>query len=1305
MFKRVIKFLFGVAWYAFAGITLFAAIAVTVVRLMLPGISEYREEIQQWVSRYMEQPVEIESINANWQGWRPQLDLQQISLLEKNGTGHIARFQRAHISIDPISSLLRKELVPGSLTISGLQLSLMHNPDGSITVKGFDEADVSKRTAGSSGLGAWLQRQQQLTIEQARVTWVDLQTMKEPLAFSNVSLQLRSAGKRLQLEGSAQLPRYMGNRLDFALDADGDLLTPEWSGELYVEGHGIHPGPWLRDIARIGVDMAHGEMDLKVWTTWSDGTLTRIDGQFATGPFDLLIDGAGMSLTEAKAELTALRTASRGWRIDVNRLWVTTPEGPWPDDEIHLQTTPMPWAGGYHLTGSIRFLKLGDIAPLLANSSGLSATIRHYLTKSAPRGELHNVQFDYRPDRLFDERLFLKMSFNDLIAGPDAGVPGISGLRGSISGTLGTGVLLLDRDPVEIQFPTWFEMPFWLNWLEGAISWTHDDDGWTLTSDTLAMRNNDMSAKLRGRLAWSGANPAPTADLVVTIEDGRLEHISRYLPKTVPDADKDWVKGAVLAGRITEGVGVWRGALNEFPFSQGQGRFQVRATIRDGVLDYATGWPQLSAIEAAIAIEGWNLTVDVTHAMVLNSEIVSAHGGIADVSAPDKVFKGQSTIKAAAADVRRFILESPLASQAIGRQVTSMDFDGTITIDLAMETPLMDEGSYAVQGQVQLAGNAVHSNRLGATFTDIEGQLEFTETRLDAKGLEGKLFDRPVHFDISTDYVEENASSELLVSGTADPAFLADQLRRFDPTLALLDERWIDGDTKWQAEITLPTDCCNAQTPGQVRLTSQLEGMTVHLPAPLGKATDEETDLTILTQIGDSTQNRFTFRYGANLSGVLELHPEPVAAAMNRIGLHLGPGTPRLPDRPGLAIDGQLPELAVSPWLDLLQANERNRGASMPYPPEAVNVDVAIARLEVLDQWLNSAKLKIAHDERGWIASIVAAEASGSITVPAAGLAAPVHAEFEKLTLATVTPPDATTRTDPRRLPALTVHCKALTYGSVELGETRLRATPVSDGLRLDELAFISPGLNILGQGDWLVVDEVQRSHVDITVEADDLGKLLNRFGYNVTSIEGGAAQLDIDASWQGAPRDFSLATMNGTLHMNVGKGRFLDIQQGVGRIFGLLSFQTLARRLSLDFDDMYQKGFPFDRIEGTFDFENGNAYTNDFVMEGPSARMGVTGRTGLIAQDYNQTVTVTPAFASSLPVASALFGPVGVGVGAAILVVGQMFKSLPDQLDNVLSHQYIITGSWDNPTVERVNAKNHEAASAPSRFIDGVNQ
>ena len=92
--------------------------------------------------------------------------------------------------------------------------------------------------------------------------------------------------------------------------------------------------------------------------------------------------------------------------------------------------------------------------------------------------------------------------------------------------------------------------------------------------------------------------------------------------------------------------------------------------------------------------------------------------------------------------------------------------------------------------------------------------------------------------------------------------------------------------------------------------------------------------------------------------------------------------------------------------------------------------------------------------------------------------------------------------------------------------------------------------------------------------------------------------------------------------------------------------------------------------------------------MVGPSGNIMISGRTGLVTEDYDQIATVIPKVSDSLPVASALFCTVGVGVGAVLFVAGELFESIPTNIDKILTQQYSIKGSWEDPEINKINSE-----------------
>jgi uncharacterized protein YhdP len=180
----------------------------------------------------------------------------------------------------------------------------------------------------------------------------------------------------------------------------------------------------------------------------------------------------------------------------------------------------------------------------------------------------------------------------------------------------------------------------------------------------------------------------------------------------------------------------------------------------------------------------------------------------------------------------------------------------------------------------------------------------------------------------------------------------------------------------------------------------------------------------------------------------------------------------------------------------------------------------------------------------------------------------------------------------------------------------------------------------------------------------------------------------------------FSPEHADGKVRLSIKDGQLVDVEPGAtGRVLGLLSVSSLPRRLTLDFSDLFADGFSFDTINGSFLVDSGNAYTNDLVVDGPAARIGISGRVGLADKDYDQLVSVTPYIKSGLSLAGALAG--GPAVGAVMIVAETLLKDKLEPLNKLARKQYTVTGPWTDPVVTKLGAAETGKGAATPEFGD----
>jgi uncharacterized protein YhdP len=74
-----------------------------------------------------------------------------------------------------------------------------------------------------------------------------------------------------------------------------------------------------------------------------------------------------------------------------------------------------------------------------------------------------------------------------------------------------------------------------------------------------------------------------------------------------------------------------------------------------------------------------------------------------------------------------------------------------------------------------------------------------------------------------------------------------------------------------------------------------------------------------------------------------------------------------------------------------------------------------------------------------------------------------------------------------------------------------------------------------------------------------------------------------------------------------------------------VLSLQALPRRLTLDFRDVFSKGFAFDFLRGDITVDKGLANTNNLQMKGVNAAVLMEGSADIAKETQDLKVIVVP--------------------------------------------------------------------------------
>jgi len=173
---------------------------------------------------------------------------------------------------------------------------------------------------------------------------------------------------------------------------------------------------------------------------------------------------------------------------------------------------------------------------------------------------------------------------------------------------------------------------------------------------------------------------------------------------------------------------------------------------------------------------------------------------------------------------------------------------------------------------------------------------------------------------------------------------------------------------------------------------------------------------------------------------------------------------------------------------------------------------------------------------------------------------------------------------------------------------------------------------------------------------------------------------MDVDGRWPGSPAWLATKRFSGSLDASLNKGQFVEVEGSAQalRVFGLLNFNSIGRRLRLDFSDLFGKGLSYDRVKGLLVASNGVYVTREpILMTGPSSNLELNGTLDLVGDQVDAKLLVTLPLTNNLPIAALIVGAPAIG-GALFLID----KLIGDRVARFASVKYTVKGPWKEPKI-----------------------
>ncbi len=1323
---------------------LLGASLLTLRYAVLPNAQQFVPWLEQASSRALGLPVHIGSVQSRWQGLLPTLTLRDLVIDDAHDRPAL---RLASVQALPSwKSLPRMQLSFEQLAIRGADLHITREDADHLDIGGI-RIDL-RATAGGAGqrFADWLFSQDQVLVQDSDITWVDKTHDALPLHLRHVQLDLRNTLLRHRAALQAQAPGAGGKLLQLRADMHQPWFDrhpgnfAEWHGQLWADLPRVdldQLSHWVKLPAQLGGGSGALRAWLQVGRDYKPQSLTVVA---ALGELVAQLDPAlpPLQLRSLSGRLQ-WRRLTHGWQLDLAGLRVTDSDG------LLLAPPQLQWsqqqAPGAPQRGS---LSVGpfDLQALdaFARHVPLPAVWRARLLALQPHGHVDHVSLNWQGAwggaQALPARYSLQASFSGLgwnspappphttqaaadalrQAGLPSELPGIDGLDLTLDANQDGGNARLRMGSGSVALPTLFEDPrLPVQALDARLSWSRGGNGqWDLQGSRIQLDTPDASGTVNLHYTTQADGPG-LLDLDAHLTRADARAVPRYLPLTLDHATRDYLRSAIAGGSSSDVRFVVRGPLARFPFEQpGSGVFRVDARIRDGVFnavprqllpkgrqatsaDVAANavWPEFRDIDGSVTFTSRGISARGITARVGSASLQGVQLQLADYRRP--VLEARGEVRAQAGEALRYLRHSPLDA-ALAHALTRSSASGPLRLDLALTLPLQHLADARVRGRLQFLGDHVEYLPALPPLDGVRGQVDFTQQgfrmSLDADAFAGAALQL-------RGGLAPGKGLSLQAQGQAAMASLRElpQMRAWRPLLARLHG---------SSAFTVSVDAAPGQANPRVELRSRLDGLGIDLPPPLGKAAQASEALRVSVDSAGAPAEQWQLDLGGDLraQGTLLDDGNGSAPRWQQAAIALGPQAALAHPDSGVQANVDLPVLDVDAWRQALASPSAGSAqGSSPNSWMPGLLSLRVAHLTVANRRFDDVVLGATRTGSTWQANLHSSQLDGSVTWRMGAGDAPgsVSARLSHMELPQSADSDVERLLDeqPRSLPAIDLQARNVVIHGHHFDSLQLRADNRGRGSarqwQLDNVRLSSGDAVLTAIGNWSPTASgaaaPHRMSLGFRLDIANAGSLLARLG-KPGLLKGGKGVMEGTVSWLGSPLSLNYPTLSGQFNLNLGQGQFLKADQGISKLLGVLSLQSLPQRLMFNFRDIFSQGFAFDKVGADVQLQNGVATTNNFRMTGLSATVFIDGSADLARETQDLYVVVVPDInAGTASLAYALINP-AIGLGTFI---AQLIAREP--LMKALTYGYHITGTWTQPEVrsQREPQAPRGQASAPA--------
>ncbi|GAA0811821.1 YhdP family protein [Colwellia asteriadis] len=1259
---------------AVAVLVVLVAVLISAFRLFLPYVPHYKEDFQNYINNQNQTKLTIGSLAMTWQGVGPTLLVGDVIVLDSEQAQF--KITELAVQIDFWRSVTTGRLISDNLVLSGA-----HAVFDQKLLQESSSADASNHNFEIIA-NLFLNRINQFSLRNSQIIVRD---DKKDRHFHINKLNWSNEDDRHQAEGTVVVNGLSSNNLQVKVNLQGDNIN-NLTGPLYLQANHIDITPWLNKVLALEGEKAATDINFSAWLNVERSTLNSLQVELGDSTISWLLETGDKTLTFEKGQLLLSRGSTKD-HFDLFSTPLVMHINDEVTQEIKINLAKQGDSFSAHLS-SIDLALFSHLPPLFLQDKNQHAL----LEKLALVGSLDDVFIKYSQGGLS-----LYSDFSGVSNHFSQGIPGLDNVSGDLSFVDNYLTVNLLAEQGSLDFAEHFVAPFPYKTLTAQANIDFSDVGWSLQVNQLDFVSSAINLSAQVRVT-APQNEGVTMALLANVSDGDAGMVGKYLPLSIMSEDLvSYLNNAIIAGQLTQAQVLLNGPLKSFPYTDGSGIFVVDAELTNSTFKFAEQWPAITNFAANLNFTNNAMLITGREGSLSGLDVEGVKVGINDLAHKQVLTVDAPISSVAAKHVNQLITQSPL-KDSVGSALSYLGVSGDISGQFELMLPLNALDDVVASGLINFSNNSMKLAAPEISLHNIVGQLTFVNDKINTEALSLTWQDLPLNIAVTGANKPDYYDTDIMLSAHWQP-------KAWQQHIPESLTKYLSGDIDWQGKLSL-----HQHNQGgfsyDFNLKSDLTNTALDLPAPYHKNLTTTKNFTAQVS-GQLDKSQIAVDYNEQLSffGVLD-HD---TSAFSRAHLVVGDDTMLLP-MDGFHITTKLDQADIASWQpfisDVLNSiNDNKRDPSANYQPllsAPERIRGTVAELDVLGQKLHNVSFNLLDKQDWWLLQLNAKETRSQVKFYPDWLeqGIEVNAEFIHLNqqpknenlsdIATVAGSLATIENSFddehyddgvfANMPPIKLHCDRCQIGLLNLGKVDFTLERDGDVLKIPDFTAKREQANINFALTWLKNSDISQTTIVGEMAINSVEHELSALGYD-SIIRDSGGKMEFNLDWQGGVHQFDLAQLNGKFQAKLDDGYLADVPDKA-RIFSVLSLQSLVRKLTLDFRDIFSDGMFYSSIKGDYQVREGVLYTNNTQMDGTAGNLLMTGNTHLINGELNYNMSYKPNLSSSLPVMAWIvtLNPVTFLAGVAI---DQVIKS-----QVVSEFNFALTGTVNEPDFKMIDRK-----------------